>query len=87
MVFGRRQGGSLSSRRHGSEVRFSRPFHERQTPGELSRQIVGLLQPGDHLRIYVIDSVHANAVGEQRIEAGSGFEPLGRWHEGSVLLE
>src|SRR6266567_2569710 len=78
MVFGRKQGGSLSSCRHGSELRFRRTFQERQTHAPLSCEIVGLLQPGDQLCIHVIDGVHANAMGEQRIEACSGFEPLRR---------
>ena len=42
----------------------------------LSCEIVGLLQPGDQLFINVVDAVHANAMGEQRIEACSGFESL-----------
>jgi hypothetical protein len=64
MVFGRKQDGSLSSCRQGSEFRLRRTFHERQTHGELACDIVGLLQPGDHLCIHVIDGVHAHAVGE-----------------------
>ena len=87
MVFGRKQGVSLPSCHHGLELGSRRMFHEGQTHGELACEIVGLLQPGDQLCIHVIDGVHANAVGEQRIEAGRGFEPLGRRHEGSVLLE
>jgi hypothetical protein len=64
MVFGRKQDESLSSCRHGSEFRFSRTFHEGHPHGELAREIVGLLQPGDHLCIHVVDGVHAHAVGE-----------------------
>jgi hypothetical protein len=51
MVFGQRQAESLSSCRYASELRFSHPFHERRTSGELPCEIVGLLQPGNQLRI------------------------------------
>ncbi len=47
-------------------------------PLPLSCEIVCLLEPGDQLCINVIDGGHANAMGEQRIEAGSGFESLCR---------
>ena len=55
-----------------------RTFHERRAKVSLPCEIVGLLQPGDQLFINVADSVHANAMGEQRIEACSGFESLSR---------
>ncbi len=62
MVSGRKQGGSLSSCRYRSELRFRRTFHDRQAHGELACQIVGLLQPGDQFCIHVVDGVHAHAV-------------------------
>jgi hypothetical protein len=49
-------------------------------PLPLSREIVCLLEPDDQLFINIVDGVHANAMGEQRIEAGSGFESLSRRH-------
>src|SRR6266699_1181690 len=78
MVFGRKQGVSLPSCRHGLELRSRRMFHEEQTQGELACEIVVLLQPGNHPGIYVVDGVHGYAVGEQRIEACSRFESLSR---------
>jgi hypothetical protein len=74
MVFGQRQGGSLSSCRHGSKLRFSRPFYQRRTPRELPCEMVGLLQPGNQLRIHVVDGVHANAVGGPILGDGTRFQ-------------
>src|SRR5258708_2365413 len=76
MVFGRKQGESPLSCRCEPEGRFSRTFHAIYMHVELACKIVGLLQPGDDLSIHVIDGVYTNAVGEERIEAGCGFEPL-----------
>src|SRR6266567_578779 len=58
--------------------RFRGTFHERQVPVPLSCEIVGLFQPADHLCINIVDGAHTNAVGEERIEARSGLETLGR---------
>ncbi len=44
----------------------------------LSCKIICLLEPGNQLFVNFVDGVHANAMGEQRIEAGSVFESLCR---------